>query len=93
MRMRRSRGCCRRRTRPQASLESGEVADLDALARREAVGRTYLARVLRLAHLAPSVVEAILAGREPESPTVNRLMKKAQLPLDWAGQRRVLGFG
>jgi DNA invertase Pin-like site-specific DNA recombinase len=66
----------------QASLVSGEAADLDALARREAVGRTYLARVLRLAHLAPSVVEAILAGREPEGLTVNRLMKQVQLPLD-----------
>ncbi len=77
----------------QASLVSGEVADLDALARREAVGRTYLARVLRLAHLAPSVVEAILAGREPEGLTVNRLMKRVQLPLDWDEQRRVLGFG
>jgi site-specific DNA recombinase len=79
--------------RLQASLVSGEVADLNALARREAVGRTYLARVLRLAHLAPSVVEAILAGREPEGLTVNRLMKQVQLPLEWDAQRRVLGFG
>ena len=79
--------------RLQASLMSGEVADLDALARREAVGRTYLARVLRLAHLDPGVVEAILAGREPEGLTVSRLMKQVQLPLDWVGQRRVLGFG
>lgn len=79
--------------RLQASLVSGEAADLDAPARREAVGRTYLARVLRLAHLAPSVVEAILTGCEPEGLTVDRLMKQVQLPLDRAGQRRLLGFG
>ncbi len=30
----------------QASLASGEASDLDALARREGVGRTYLVRVL-----------------------------------------------
>ncbi len=76
-----------------ASLTSGEVSNLDALARHERVGRTYLIRVLRLAHLAPDVVETILAGREPDGLTVNRLMKQVQLPLAWDEQRRLLGFG
>ncbi len=76
----------------QASLVSGEAADLDALARREGVGRTYLARVLRLACLAPDIVEAILGGREPEGLTVNALMKRGRLPLAWDEQRRALGF-
>ena len=76
----------------QASLASGEAPGLDALARREGVGRTYLARMLRLAHLAPDIVEAILAGREPDGLTVNALMKGVQLPLAWDEQRRPLGF-
>jgi hypothetical protein len=76
-----------------ASLTSGEVSDLDALARREGVGRTYLIRMLRLAYLAPEIVEAVLAGREPDGLTVNKLMKAVQLPLAWDEQRRVLGFG
>ncbi len=68
------------------------LRDLDALARRECVGRTYLIRVLRLAHLAPDIVEAILAGREPDGLTANELMKSVQLPLAWDEQRRRLGF-
>ena len=75
-----------------AALTSGGVSDLDALARREGVGRTYLVRVLRLVHLAPDIVEAILAGREPDGLTVNHLMKAVRLPLAWDEQRRVLGF-
>jgi DNA invertase Pin-like site-specific DNA recombinase len=76
-----------------ASLTSSEVSDLDALARREGVGRTYLIRVLRLAYLAPSVVEAIFRGAEPDGLTVNQLMKAVGLPLAWDEQRRVLGLG
>ena len=76
-----------------AALSSGEASDIDALAKRGGVGRTYLIRMLRLAHLAPDIVEAILAGREPDGLTVNALMKGVQLPLAWDEQRRVLGFG
>jgi hypothetical protein len=75
-----------------AALISGEVLDLDALARREGMGRTYLIRLLRLAYLAPEIVEAILAGCEPDHLTVNYLMKAVQLPLAWDQQRRMLGL-
>jgi site-specific DNA recombinase len=75
-----------------AALTSGGVSDLDALARREGVGRTYLARMRRLAHLAPNTVEAILKGCEADGLTVNALMKRVQLPLAWDEQRRALGF-
>jgi DNA invertase Pin-like site-specific DNA recombinase len=66
---------------------------IDILAQREGVGRTYLLRLLRLAYLAPDIVEAILAGREPQGLTVNRLMKQVQLPIGWTEQRQALGFG
>ena len=66
---------------------------IDTLAQREGVGRTYLLRLLRLAYLAPDIVDAILAGREPQGLTVNRLMKQVQLPIGWAEQRKALGFG
>ncbi|WP_372625005.1 recombinase family protein [Falsiroseomonas sp.] len=76
----------------RAALTSGEAPDLDVLAQREGMGRTYLIRVLRLAYLAPDVIEAIQAGREPDGLTVNKLMKAIQLPLTWDEQRRVLGL-
>jgi hypothetical protein len=76
----------------RAALTSDAAADLDALAHRERMDRTYLIRVLRLAYLAPDVIEAIQAGREPDGLTVNKLMKAVQLPLAWDEQRRVLGL-
>ena len=43
-------------------LESGEVMTLAELAEREKIAPSYLTRVLRLAFLAPDIVQAILAG-------------------------------
>jgi DNA invertase Pin-like site-specific DNA recombinase len=43
-------------------LRRGEL-DVTTLAEREGVSRSYICRVVRLAFLAPSVVEAILSGR------------------------------
>ncbi|WP_374297986.1 hypothetical protein [Sphingomonas sp.] len=66
---------------------------IDALAKRDGVGRTYVLRMLRLAYLAPDIVEAILAGREPRGLAVNRLTEQVQLPPGRTEQRRTLGFG
>lgn len=63
------------------------VGALPAVSRRVAVG------LLRLAYLAPDIVQAILAGREPQGLTVNRLMKQVPLPTRGAEQRQALGFG
>ncbi len=42
--------------------------------------------------LAPDIVEAILAGRQPIELTAKRLKRIRDLPVSWAEQRRVLGF-
>jgi site-specific DNA recombinase len=49
-------------------------------------------RVLRLAFLAPEIVEAILDGRYPIKVMTKRLLLIENLPLDWREQRRQLGF-
>jgi hypothetical protein len=49
-------------------------------------------RLLRLATLDPSIVQAILDGRQPPSLTRMRLAKITNLPIDWASKRLVLGF-
>jgi len=38
-------------------LESGEYSSIDALAAAEKIEGSYVCRILRLAHLAPSIVE------------------------------------
>jgi hypothetical protein len=48
-------------------------------------------RLVRLNYLAPDIALAIRDGRHPTGLTRKALMK-ADLPLDWAVQRKLLGF-
>jgi site-specific DNA recombinase len=49
-----------------------------------------MTRVFRLAFLAPSVVEAILAGRQRQGVTANMLTLHHQLSERWGEQERAL---
>lgn len=69
-------------------LESGEFATVGELAEREKIAPPYLTRVLRLAQLAPDLVESILDGRQPRGLTLESL--REALPEGWAEQRRAL---
>jgi len=60
------------------------------LARDVGVDNSYLARMLRLTLLAPDLIEAILAGTEPDGLSLEKLQRR---PLEWDEQRRVLGWG
>jgi hypothetical protein len=62
------------------------------LAATNGVNASYFTRVLRLAYLAPDVVEAIVTGRKPPNLLANRLVRMLDLPIDWSGQREYLGF-
>jgi hypothetical protein len=72
----------------QALLDSGEVNSISALATRFHVDHSYVARTLRLASLAPDIVEMIITGDEPDAVTLNRLMRP--WPVGWEGQRAEL---
>jgi site-specific DNA recombinase len=48
--------------------------------------------LMPLAFLAPNIVEAILAGGQPADLTAEMLIKRTDLPLDWADQKALLGF-
>jgi ParB-like chromosome segregation protein Spo0J len=69
-------------------LDSGAVGSVDELAKRLHLGSTYVARTLRLTTLAPTLVESILAGNEPDGLSLRQLA--ADLPMDWAEQERLL---
>jgi DNA invertase Pin-like site-specific DNA recombinase len=66
---------------------------LEEIAREEGIAPSYATRVVRLTFLAPDIVAAILAGKQPPELTANKLMADTRLPLDWGEQRTVLGFG
>lgn len=59
----------------QAMLDAGEVSSINALATRFRVDRSYVARILRLASLAPDLVEMIANGDEPNGLSLRQLMK------------------
>jgi hypothetical protein len=71
-------------------LLSGKAKSREEIATPNGISGQHVARLLPLAWLAPDIVEAILEGRQPRGLTVKRLL--AKLPMDWAEQRRVLGF-
>lgn len=71
----------------QKLLENGTYGCLDEIARAEKIGASFVSRVVRLALLAPDIVEAILAGRQPASLTLKDLM--APFPVEWERQKRL----
>jgi hypothetical protein len=74
----------------QELIDTGRYASITELAKVLDVDRSYVARILRLALLAPDIVEAILAGQEPSGMSLERLVKA--MPVGWEEQREVLGF-
>ncbi len=50
-----------------------------------------MTRLVRLSWLAPEIVDAVLAGRQPHGLTARSLLS-AELSMDWAGQKAALGF-
>jgi hypothetical protein len=67
-------------------LDSGAFPTLTELAQREKIAPSYMTRVLRLALLAPDLVEAILEGRQGAGVTLARLMEP--ISAEWDEQRR-----
>lgn len=55
-------------------------------------GKRHFWQLLRIAWLAPDILAAIMEGRQPPQVTGRKLLRASNILLDWAGQRRVLGF-
>jgi hypothetical protein len=58
-------------------LENGPHATIAEIAAAEKINESYVGRVLRLILLAPDIVEAIFAGRQPAQLTLAVLMRHA----------------
>ena len=69
----------------QAMLETGTYGCIEDIARAERINGSFVSRVIRLALLAPDIVELILAGKQPASLTLKGLM--APFPVEWDRQR------
>jgi site-specific DNA recombinase len=71
-----------------AKLASGEM-DITALAAAEGANDSYVSRVVRLAFLAPDIVDAILTGKQRASVNATAVIAKNSVDIDWRAQREV----
>jgi hypothetical protein len=69
-------------------LESGNYATVRDLAKAEAINESYLGRVLRLTLLEPTLIEAILEGKQPATLELDGLMQ--QFPIEWEKQLKTV---
>jgi hypothetical protein len=58
------------------------------IAEAERLNESYVSRILRVALLAPDIIEAILSGRADQALMLERLERP--LPLRWEEQRHLI---
>ena len=68
-------------------LETGGFATIEKIANAKNINPSYVSRLLRMTLLAPEIVEAILAGRQPPGLTMARAMQP--FALRWDRQREL----
>ena len=71
-------------------ISTGKARSLAAIAAREGLAVRYVGRLIRLAFLAPEIVESIVEGRQPPTLTAEALTRRIELPLSWRSQRTAL---
>ena len=69
-------------------MERGQAATIQDIAAAESVTPAYVGRMLKLAYLAPAVLEKLLSARVPPTVSVKELAEVAELP--WAEQAIVV---
>jgi hypothetical protein len=72
----------------QKQLDAGVHGSVTEIAEAERIGQSYVSRILRLALLAPDLVEAILGGWADQRVMLERLERP--LSTGWVEQRRAL---
>lgn len=73
----------------QQLIDNGTVASSAEIAERECIHRSTVNDLLRLALLAPDIVQAAYEGRLPRAVSLEALLR-AKVPLDWNEQRRLI---
>ncbi len=74
----------------QELLDSGRAASIAEIAAHEGIEKVRVQKMLRLARLAPDLVEDIARGRQPAGLSLEFFLRHP-LPDDWAAQREAVG--
>ena len=73
----------------QQLIDNGTVTSGTEIAEREGIHRSTVNDLLRLALLAPDIVQAAYEGRLPRAVSLEAILR-AKVPLDWNEQRRLI---
>ena len=73
----------------QKLLDDGVCTSVTEISEAEAINKSYVSRILRLALLAPDIIETVLEGRSDQALMLEQL--EGPLPASWEQQRRLLG--
>ena len=76
--------------RMASPLNPGRVKNMTELAKAEKVGLARMQKMLKLARLAPDIVDEIARGRQSVGLSLLFFVENS-LPDDWNEQRRVIG--
>ncbi|MFY9129335.1 hypothetical protein [Limnohabitans sp. Rim28] len=68
-------------------LFDGTHASIEDMAKSENISPSFVSRILRLAYLSPTVIEAILDGKYPAQLTMKDLMEP--FPMEWSMQEKI----
>jgi hypothetical protein len=71
-------------------LLAGRARSIGEIARREHLTARHVRRVMRLAFLAPRIVEAIVEGRQPVDLSTLAMTQRIELPPLWSAQQQAL---
>ena len=71
-------------------LLTGRARSIGEIARREHLTGRHVRRVMRLAFLAPRIVEAIAEGRQPGDLSTIAMTQRIELPPLWSAQEQAL---
>ena len=71
-------------------LLAGRAKSIGEIARREHLTSRHVRRVMRLAFLAPRIVEAIAEGRQPADLSTLAMTQRIELPPLWSAQQQAL---
>ena len=72
----------------QRMLDDGVYATVSEIGDAENISKSYVSRILRLALLAPDIVEPILAGDADPALILEKLERP--LPMSWNEQRQLI---
>jgi hypothetical protein len=75
----------------QAALDQRDLSSAEGLAKKIHLHPKRFTQLVRLNYLAPDIIASIRDGTQPSGLSARSLMA-ANLPMDWALQRRILGF-